>query len=142
MPRTVPRGCDRFGVAADGQIRCAILPVMFHLLPHRVPWWLAGPAIGLCVVALYALGNMRLGVSGAWLQVISVRRGERPSEPWRLWFLGGLIGGVLVAAVLGTAHLHGYGALGSELDAWLLVPVLVVGGVAIGYGARWAGGCT
>src|SRR6185369_16449126 len=96
----------------------------------------------LCVVALYALGGMRLGVSGAWLQVLSVVRGRKPAEPWRLWFLGGLVAGVAVAAVLGTVHLHGYGALSTELRSWALVPVLLAGGVAIGYGARWAGGCT
>src|SRR3982751_6301344 len=115
---------------------------MLHLLPHRLPWWVAGPGIGLCVVALYALGNMRLGVSGSWLQVISVARREKPSEPWRLWFLGGLVGGVAIAAVLGTAGFHGYGALGAELPAVPLTLVLLAGGVAIGYGARWAGGCT
>ena len=115
---------------------------MLHLLPHRLPWWLAGPGIGLCVVALYALGSMRLGVSGAWLQVMALARGRRPSEPWRLWFLGGLIGGVATAALLGTITLHGYGALGSELSPWALVLLLLAGGVAIGYGARWAGGCT
>ena len=85
---------------------------------------------------------MRLGVSGAWLQVLTVARGERASEPWRLWFLAGLAGGVLTAAVLGDFHLHGYGALGAHVRPWLLVPLLLVGGVAIGYGARWAGGCT
>src|SRR5437764_2432114 len=115
---------------------------MLHLLPHRLPWWIAGPGIGLCVVALYVLGNMRLGVSGAWLQVLAVARGERASEPWRLWFLAGLEGGVLTAAILGDFRLHGYGTLGSHLPTWLLVPVLLVGGVAICYGARWAGGCT
>ena len=115
---------------------------MLHLLPHRLPWWLAGPGIGLCVVALYALGNMRLGVSGAWLQVISVARGGKSSEPWRLWFLGGLLAGVLSVAVFGTVHLHGYGVLGAERSPWALVLVLLGGGVAIGYGARWAGGCT
>ena len=115
---------------------------MLHVLPHRLPWWLAGPGVGLCVVSLYALAGARLGVSGAWLQVLAVARRDKPSEPWRLWFLGGLFGGVAVAAVLGTVQLHGYGALGVELPGWLLVPVLVAGGVAIGYGARWAGGCT
>ena len=115
---------------------------MLHLLPHRVPWWIAGPGVGLCVVALYGLGSMRLGVSGSWLQVLSVVRGEKPSEPWRLWFLGGLIAGVAVAAVLGTVHLHGYDVLGRELRPWALVLVLLGGGAAIGYGARRAGGCT
>src|SRR3954447_9118339 len=107
---------------------------MFHLLPHRLPWWVAGPGIGLCVVALYALGNMRLGVSGAWLQLIAVARRQRPSEPWRLWFLGGLVAGVLVAAILGTMKLTGYGALSTELRPWELVLLLAGGGVAIGFG--------
>ena len=92
---------------------------MFDLLPHRLPWWLAGPGVGLCVVALYVLGNMRLGVSGSWLQALAVVRRQRPTEPWRLWFLAGLVGGVLVAAGLGTVHLHGYGALGSEVAPWM-----------------------
>ena len=93
-------------------------------IAHRLPWWLAGPGVGLCVVALYVLGNMRLGVSGSWLQALAVVRRQRPTEPWRLWFLAGLVGGVLVAAGLGTVHLHGYGALGSEVAPWALVVVL------------------
>lgn len=96
----------------------------------------------MCVVALYTIANLRLGVSGSWLQVLAVARRDRPSEPWRLWFLAGLLGGVAAAAVLGSFHLHGYGTLGRFLPAWLLIPVLLTGGVAIGYGARWAGGCT
>ena len=115
---------------------------MLDWLPSRLPWWIAGPGVGLCVVALYTIANLRLGVSGSWLQVLSVARRRRPAEPWRLWFLGGLFAGVAAAAVLGDFHLHGYGTLGDHLPAWLLVPVLLAGGVAIGYGARWAGGCT
>ena len=40
---------------------------MLRLLPAQLPWWLAGPGMGLCVVALYGLANRRLGVAGAWL---------------------------------------------------------------------------
>jgi hypothetical protein len=112
------------------------------LLPDRLPWWLTGAGVGLCVIVLYAVANLRLGVSGAWLQVMDAARGTRPTEPWRLWFLGGLVAGVGVAAVLGHVEIHGYGALGAGLSPWALVPVLLGGGVAIGYGARWAGGCT
>jgi len=115
---------------------------MFDLLPDRLPWWLAGAGVGLCVIVLYSVANLRLGVSGAWLQVMDAARGRRPSEPWRLWFLGGLFAGVGVAAVLGHVQIHGYGSLGAELSPWALVPVLLGGGIAIGYGARWAGGCT
>ena len=45
---------------------------MTDLLPAQLPWWVAGPGIGLCVVALYALAGVKLGVSGGWLQVVNV----------------------------------------------------------------------
>jgi uncharacterized membrane protein YedE/YeeE len=37
---------------------------------------------------------------------------------------------------------HGYGRLSELLGPALLVPVLFLVGVALGYGSRWAGGCT
>jgi uncharacterized membrane protein YedE/YeeE len=112
------------------------------VLPAQLPWWVAGPGIGLCVVALYALGNVKLGVSGGWLQLLHALTGERVSEPWRLWFLGGMVGGALLAGATGTAHVTGYGRLSDVLPVPVLVPVLVATGLLIGYGARWAGGCT
>jgi uncharacterized protein len=36
----------------------------------------------------------------------------------------------------------GYGTLGRLLPLGLLVPVLFLGGLLIGFGARWAGACT
>ena len=49
----------------------------------------------------------------------------------------------VAAALLGTgASAAGYGDLGRTLGPTLLVPVLLSVGVAMGYGARWAGGCT
>lgn len=113
-----------------------------HLLPAQLPWWIAGPGIGLCVVAMYALANAKLGVSGGWLQLEFALTGRRVTEPWRLWFTGGLVLGALLAAGLGTQHVHGYGRLSAVLPAPVLVLVLLAVGVLVGYGARWAGGCT
>ncbi|HEX8971593.1 YeeE/YedE family protein [Oryzihumus sp.] len=115
---------------------------MLHVLPHQLPWWVAGPGIGLCVVAMYGLANVKLGVSGGWLQLLFALQGRRVTEPWRIWFNTGLVVGAVLAGVLGSTALHGYGALEGALPAYLLVPVLLSVGVAIGYGARWAGGCT
>jgi hypothetical protein len=115
---------------------------MLNVLPEQLPWWVAGPGVGLCVVAMYGLINARLGVSGGWLQVILLARGEK-AEHWRIWFNLGLIGGAVVASVLGTGRsAPGYGELGGALGPVLLVPVLLAVGLAMGYGARWAGGCT
>ena len=115
---------------------------MWDVIPEQLPWWIAGPGIGLCVVALYALANVKLGVSGGWLQVVFLLERRPLTEPWRLWFLGGLVGGAVVAPLLGTARTHGYGNLSEALGAPALLGLLLVVGVLIGYGAKWAGGCT
>ena len=115
---------------------------MFGVIGAQLPWWVAGPGVGLCVVALYGLINARLGVSGAWLATLAPAEGWRP-EPWRVRFLLAMAGGAVLAAVLGPpVVLHGYGRLSEVLPPVLLVPVLLLVGVALGYGARWAGGCT
>ena len=109
----------------------------------QLPWWVAGPGVGLCVVALYGLANVKLGVSGGWLQLVLRAQGRAVPEPWRLWFLAGLVGGAGLAAVLGPpVAVRGYGALSEALPVPLLVPLLLLVGLAMGYGARWAGGCT
>jgi uncharacterized protein len=54
-----------------------------------------------------------------------------------------MVGGAAFAALLGPpVHLHGYGRLSDLLPPVLLLPLLLLVGVALGYGARWAGGCT
>ena len=115
---------------------------MFDVISAQLPWWVAGPGVGLCVVALYGLINARLGVSGAWLATIAPAEGWKP-EPWRRTFLLALAGGCVVAALLGPpVRVHGYGRLSEVLPPIALIPVLLLVGVALGYGSRWAGGCT
>lgn len=115
---------------------------MLGLVSAQLPWWITGPGVGLCVVALYGLINARLGVSGAWLATLAPAEGWRP-EPWRRGFLLALIVGAVLAAVLGPpVHLHGYGQLSAVLPPAALVPLLLLVGAALGFGARWAGGCT
>ncbi len=115
---------------------------MLDVIPDQLPWWVAGPGVGLCVVTLYALANAKLGVSGGWLQLLLFVERRSLTEPWRLWFNGGLVGGAVLAALLGTGRTRGYGDLSGALSGPVLLGVLLVVGVLIGYGARWAGGCT
>lgn len=113
------------------------------MLPAQLPWWIAGPGVGLCVVAMYGLTNQKLGVSGGWLQLVNLAQRRPVAEPWRLFFNGGLVIGALAAAVLGTGRsAPDYGALGAALPTPALWVVLAAVGVAIGYGARLARGCT
>lgn len=108
-----------------------------------LPWYIVGPVMGLIVAGLYAVTNKHLGISGAYVQMVDRIRG-RAIETWRLWFLGGtILGAAAVALLAGNPQAGlGYGALGEALPLPALVVVLLGGGMLIGFGARWAGGCT
>ncbi|HEV2237353.1 MAG TPA: YeeE/YedE thiosulfate transporter family protein [Ktedonobacterales bacterium] len=117
------------------------------ILPYQVPWYTAGPVIGLLVIGVYAVMNARLGVSSSYRAVaraLAHRPVHRPAERWRVWFFAGLaLGALLASALRGGWRLSlGYGALELALPLVLVVPLLFVGGLCMGYGARWAGGCT
>jgi hypothetical protein len=108
-------------------------------------WWAAGLGIGLTAVGLAWFTGKRLGVTGGFVDACSVSSGkEMKSFPWKLWFLVGLpIGGFLAnAGHWNWTWLYGrldgitYGSI------WLKALWLLVSGVLIGFGARWAGGCT
>lgn len=117
---------------------------MIDLLPDRIPWYFAGPMLGLLVVGLYAVLNRPLGAVGAYVQILALGKGERPVEPWRAWFFGGVVFGGAIAALLRNDFSVGfsYGALSDELELPALLLFLLLGGALMGYGARWAGGCT
>src|SRR3954452_9295834 len=110
------------------------------MLHHQLPWFVAGPALGLCVVAIRLLLNARLGVTGGYSAVV-----ERILD-WRALFLVGLIAGAAVfALVAGGPDFHGYGWLTDTFtgDArWVVAPILFAAGILIGFGAKAAGGCT
>src|SRR5437016_13084000 len=124
-------GCGRR--RAHGPIGCLIRPVGreahgdrspsfaargTRMLPKQLAWWIAGPGVGLCVVAMYALANRRLGVSGGWLQLVNAAQRRPVTEGWRLFFNGGLVIGAIIAALLGAGRsAAGYGALGDACPA-------------------------
>lgn len=113
---------------------------------QQLPWYLAGPLVGLCVVACRALFNGRLGVTGGFSEIVGRLRAGAVSFDWRGWFLiGVLFGGTLFALLAGGPDFVGYGWLTANLHGTgriAIVPILLVAGVLIGYGAKLAGGCT
>jgi uncharacterized membrane protein YedE/YeeE len=116
------------------------------MLHHQLPWYVGGPVLGLCVIALRLLLNGRLGVTGAFTEVIE-RVGRRSlAFDWRGWFFVGLIaGGAVFALIAGGPDFHGYGWLTDTFhgSGQIVVAVaLVVAGVLIGFGSKMAGGCT
>ena len=115
-----------------------------EILPDRLAWFIAGPSIGVCTVLLYAVANKHLGVTTSYYQMMTFVRSPKMAEMWRGWFFGGLVAGALLAAFLrgGPSANLDYGALGIFLPLGIIIPVLFVGGVFMGFGARWGGGCT
>jgi uncharacterized membrane protein YedE/YeeE len=116
------------------------------MLHEQLAWYLAGPALGLCVVACRLLFNARLGVTGGFSEVIGKLMSRSVAFDWRGWFLIGVIlGGTVFAVAAGGPDFHGYGYLTDHLHggarAWI-APILLVSGLLIGYGAKVAGGCT
>ena len=117
---------------------------MGTLVVEQLPWYVGGPLIGLVVAAMYAVWNEPLGVSGLYAHVTRLAARRPDTDMLRVWVFAGIVaGGVLATLLQGGPRVSAdYGVLSAALPLLLLVPVLFVGGVLIGYGVRWAGGCT
>jgi hypothetical protein len=115
------------------------------------PWWVAGAAIGLVVTLFAWIGGKALGVSTGYGSVCALT--SRTSffaspeyrERWRLWFILGLpLGGVVAAVLAGIlSPTLAYGQLDALTRGSLAAKAILLfgGGLLVGAGARWAGGC-
>jgi uncharacterized membrane protein YedE/YeeE len=117
------------------------------MLHSQLPWWIAGPLLGLCVVAMRWLMNERLGVMGGWTDVLATVSQKRVSFGPFGWMLIGLIaGGTMFGLAAGGPDFHGYGWLTETFTGpsgtLIIVGLLLGAGVLIGLGTKIAGGCT
>ncbi len=114
------------------------------------PWWVSGLLLGSIVPLLYILGGKWFGISSSLQQIGAVctpnlqlpylRDYDRKAGAWLLFFVSGVMLGAFLANRWLTeasveflpAHYHSVtGAL-----------ILLAGGFLVGFGARYAGGCT
>ena len=113
---------------------------------HQLAWYVAGPVLGLCVVAVRLLFNARLGVTGGFSELIGKLSRGSVRFDWRGWFaIGVLLGGTLFALLAGGPDFHGYGWLTDTFTGgarWVIPVILLAAGALIGYGAKLSGGCT
>ena len=103
---------------------------MFDVLPHQIPWYLAGPALGLLIVGLFVLANQPLGASGAYVQTAALLRRREPLAMWRVWYFVGLfLGGIVVTQVLraGSEFRSGYDAMREVFSIGVTVPLVFLG---------------
>lgn len=114
------------------------------------PWWLSGALIGLTVPLLYLLAGKSFGVSTSLQQVGAMCAPnskldyfcnyDRRAGWWTLVFAAGIgAGGFIGAHFLSASPVEFF-------PDWYRTPVgvvrLLVGGFLVGFGARYAGGCT
>ncbi len=145
------------------------------LLTQPMPWYIAGPIIGLTVPILLILGGKMFGVSANLRHACAAcnfgnveffNYDWKEAGWWNITFLvgsvlGGFLGGYVFANPepidLAASTVTDLQALGindfnglvpTDLISWeaLETPtgliVLVLGGFLVGFGARYAGGCT
>jgi uncharacterized protein len=114
---------------------------------EQLAWYLAGPTLGLCVVACRVLFNGRLGVTGGFSELIEKFSQRSLDLDWRGWFaIGVFLGGTLFLLLSGGPTFHDYGWLTRTFDGFTggvaIVAILFGAGILIGYGAKLSGGCT
>ena len=145
------------------------------ILSQPIPWYIAGPIIGLTVPILLILGGKMFGVSSNLRHACAAcnfgnieffNYDWKDAGWWNITFLvgsilGGFLGGYVFANPepidLAASTISDLKALGindfkglvpADLISWeaLGTPagltVLTAGGFLIGFGARYAGGCT
>lgn len=118
---------------------------MFDLLPDRLPWYVAGPSLGLLVVGFFLVANQPLGASGAYVHTSLLFRRRTDTTRWRVsYFVGMLLGGFVVTQLLreSSGIRSGYEPLRDALPLGLVIPLVLAGAILIGYGAAMSGGCT
>jgi uncharacterized protein len=114
------------------------------------PWWVTGPLIGLSVPLMVLVGGRNLGISSSFRHLCSallprstsayLRAYDWRKEAWSLVFVAGLALGGCVATFLLSSHPRPL--LPPELHDPPGALQLFGGGILIGFGTRYAAGCT
>jgi uncharacterized membrane protein YedE/YeeE len=117
---------------------------MRSTLESTLPWWVAGPVLGLVIVSLLGLTNKRFGVLGGVTDLVEGSAEGRGLRSWRSLLVVGIVLGGLAHALLAGAPDAGtaYSWLDTHLSVGGEVASLFGAGLLIGVGARTAGGCT
>ena len=125
-------------------------------MKEPLAWYIAGPLIGLIVPALLILREKQFGISSSYRYAlsfipskISYFNYQREQDQWQLHFAIGL-----VLSALAATQLFGFS------DAFISLPTkkyeivaqsiydvnnafqFFIGGMLVGFGARYANGCT
>ena len=114
------------------------------------PWYISGPLIGLMVPALLLLSGRRFGVSTSFQHIDAMcspntrlpyfRNYNWRANGWRLIFTAGIILGAYIASRFLSATPVEF--LPDSYYSWGGLLRLALGGLLVGFGVRYADGCT
>ncbi len=114
------------------------------------PWYIAGPLLGLSIPALLLLAGKTLGISSSFRHLCSIaspnskldylRTNNWRKESWSLVFVVGILLGGFVAANFLSAQPVAFLPDTYRTPGGMLL--LLTGGILVGFGARYADGCT
>lgn len=112
-------------------------------------WYVAGPLIGLFVPALLVIKNKQFGISSSFLHFCSsVLPGDKKSilnynkekNSWKFYFVLGIVIGALIASnFLSQPKVNFLPDLYYSFSGYIK---LLIGGFLVGFGTRYADGCT
>lgn len=123
---------------------------MLEKLLSPWPWYIVGPLIGLSIPLLAVFVGKPLGISSSLRNMCKIALPQSKldyiksvnlkAETWNLIFVLGLIlGGFLGAQVLSN---QSFSYLPEAFFHWTGWWKLILGGVLVGFGTRYANGCT
>ena len=109
----------------------------------RCPWYVAGPLVGVVVIALRALLNKPFGALGGFINVFEHLAHPREWGVPAFITIGTVLGGLIFALVSHSfvPSFH-YSSGVASLPAPANIAMLIGAGTVMGFGARLAGGCT
>lgn len=121
---------------------------MIEFLLGQWPWWFSGILVGLTVPLLYLLSGNWFGISTSLQEIGALclpksklpyfANFDRLANFWVILFVGGLMLGGYIA----TQFLNAPSIEWPERFAQTGYLPLFLGGILIGFGARYANGCT
>ncbi len=114
------------------------------------PWYVSGPLIGLMVPALLLLAGKSFGVSSSFrhINAMCAPRSKLPylkNDNWRAHFWKIVfVGGIVIGGFIGNHLLSAVPVpfLPEAYYSWSGVIKLTIGGILVGFGTRYADGCT
>lgn len=120
-----------------------------------LPWYIAGPLIGLIVPVLLIVRRKQFGISssfrvmGSWIfPRMEYFRGAKEKDLWQVHFVLGIaLVSLLFFYFTGIPHPEKqvtsvYSTRAESIYDLASWPIFLLGGLLVGFGARYADGCT